>query len=46
MTSVKNPYDSLYENLKDRFTVVYEEQDCTLGEYMLMQAGKNQTEYN
>lgn len=43
MTSVKNPYDSLYENLKDRFTIVYEGSDCTLGDYMLIKAGKRQT---
>ena len=43
MTSVKNPYDTLYNNLKDRFTVVYEGCDCTLGDYMLIKAGKNQT---
>lgn len=42
MTSVKNPYDTLYENLKDRFTVVYEGCDCTLGDYMLIKAGKQQ----
>ena len=43
MTSVKNAYDTLYENLKDRFTVVYEGCDCTLGDYMLIKAGKRQT---
>ena len=42
MTSVKNAYDTLYENLKDRFTVVYEGCDCTLGDYMLIKAGKRQ----
>ncbi|MBR2930988.1 MAG: hypothetical protein IKC32_07140 [Clostridia bacterium] len=43
MTSVKNPYDTLYENLKDRFTVSCEGYNCTLGDYMLIQAGKKQT---
>ena len=43
MTSVKNSYDTLYNNLKDRFTVVYEGCDCTLGDYMLIKAGKKQT---
>lgn len=43
MTSVKNSYDTLYDNLKDRFTVVYEGCDCTLGDYMLIKAGKRQT---
>lgn len=43
MTSAKNSYDTLYNNLKDRFTVVYEGCDCTLGDYMLIKAGKKQT---
>ena len=43
MTSVKNPYDTLYNNLKDKFTVVCEGCDCTLGDYMLIKAGKAQT---
>lgn len=43
MTSTKNSYDTLYNNLKDRFTVVYEGCDCTLGDYMLIKAGKKQT---
>ena len=31
-------YDSLYENLKNRFTVINENSECTLGEYMLIKA--------
>ena len=42
MTSVKNPYDTLYENLKDKFTVVCEGCDCTLGDYMLIKASQRQ----
>ena len=42
MTSVRNPYDNLYNNLKNRFTVVCEGCDCTLGDYMLIKAGKRQ----
>ena len=33
-----NAYDTLYENLKNRFTVQNENSECTLGEYMLMKA--------
>ena len=40
MTSVKNPYDTLYDSLKDTFTVSVDGCNCTLGDYMLMKAGK------
>ena len=40
MTSI-NAYDTLYENLKNRFTVQNDNSECTLGEYMLAKAQKN-----
>ena len=43
MTSVKNPYDTLYDSLKDTFTVSLDGCNCTLGDYMLIKAGKRQT---
>ena len=43
MTSVKNPYDTLYDSLKDTFTVSVDGCNCTLGDYMLIKAGKRQT---
>ena len=39
MTSTNN-YDKLYENIKNRFTVVNENSEYTLGDYMLMKANK------
>ena len=42
MTSVKNPYDTLYDSLKDTFTVSLDGCSCTLGDYMLIKAGKRQ----
>ena len=38
----KNSYDTLYDNLKNKFTVVCEGCDCTLGDYMLIKAGGKQ----
>ena len=40
--SAKNSYDTLYDNLRNKFTVVYEGCECTLGDYMLIKAGKRQ----
>ena len=37
MTQTNN-YDKLYENMKQRFTVSADNQEFTLGEYMLMKA--------
>ncbi len=37
MTST-TAYDTLYENLKNRFTVGNDNSECTLGEYMLAKA--------
>lgn len=40
MTSVMNPYDALYTNLKNQFTVIYNNTECTVGDFMLMKANK------
>ena len=40
MTSVMNPYDALYTNLKNQFTVIYNGSECTVGDFMLMKANK------
>ena len=34
-----NAYENLYENMKNRFTVVNDNCEYTRGEYMLMKAG-------
>jgi len=39
-----NNYDILYENMKNRFTVVNDNEEYTLGDYMLMKAGKKKEE--
>ena len=39
MNVITNPYDSLYTNLKNRFTVVTDGRECSVGEYMRMKAG-------
>ena len=41
MTTVTNSYDTLYANLKNRFTVIYDNTECTVGDYMRLKAGKN-----
>lgn len=40
MTSVMNPYDALYTNLKNQFTVIYNGSECTVGDFMQMKANK------
>ena len=40
MTTVMNPYDALYTNLKNQFTVIYNSSECTVGDFMLMKANK------
>ena len=35
MATSNNAYEQLYTNLKNRFTVVDGNEECTLGEYML-----------
>ena len=37
-----NVYDTLYNNMKQRFTVVNGENEYTLGGYMLMKAREKQ----
>lgn len=39
-----NKYDALYENMKNRFTVVNDGSEYTLGDFMLMKAAKKQSE--
>ena len=40
MAAIVNPYDNLYTNLKNKFTVVNNGSEYTLGDFMLMKAGK------
>ena len=40
MTTTANVYERLYDNMKARFTVVNGGNECSLGEFMLMKAGK------
>ena len=40
MATSINAYDRLYSNMKTRFTVVNGENEYSLGEYMLLKAGK------
>ena len=40
MATSMNAYERLYNNMKTRFTVVNGENECSLGEYMLIKAGK------
>ncbi len=44
MATIVNPYDSLYTSLKDKFTVVNGGCEYTVGDYMLMKAGKAKQE--
>ncbi len=39
MNTRVNPYDALYNNLKNRFTVVHGGVECTVGDYMRMKSG-------
>ena len=41
-----NVYDSLYNNMKQRFTVVSGEKEYTLGGYMMMKANEKQEKKN
>ena len=41
-----NAYEALYTNMKNRFTVVNDNSEYTLGEYMLMKAGKKKETSN
>lgn len=40
MTTSTNAYETLYQNMKNRFTVVNDGSEYTLGDYMLMKANK------
>lgn len=44
MTTCTDAYDALYENMKNRFTVVNDNSEYTLGEYMLMKASNKNAE--
>lgn len=41
-----NAYEALYNNMKNRFTVVNDNSEYSLGEYMLMKAGKKKETSN
>ena len=41
-----NAYEALYNNMKNRFTVVNDNNEYSLGEYMLMKAGKKKETSN
>ena len=41
-----NAYETLYTNMKNRFTVVNDNCEYSLGEYMLMRAGKKKESSN
>lgn len=41
-----NAYENLYNNMKNRFTVINESCEYTLGDYMLMKAGKKKEKSN
>ena len=41
-----NVYENLYENMKNRFTVVKDNSEYTLGEYMLVKAGTKKEKAN
>jgi len=43
MTTITNPYDALYTNLKNRFTVIHDGCECTVGDFMRMRAGKSKS---
>ncbi len=45
MATSMNAYEGLYINLKNRFTVVDGNKEYSLGEYMLIKAGKKQDPY-
>ena len=39
MNTRVSPYDALYNNLKNRFTVIHCGKECTVGDYMRMKSG-------
>ena len=46
MTQTTNNYDKLYANMKQRFTIASENNEYTIGEYMLMRADVKKTKSN
>ena len=38
--SITNPYDALYTNLKNQFIVIYQGNECSVGDFMRMKANK------
>ena len=44
MTQTTNNYDKLYENMKQRFTISSDDNQYTIGEYMLMKADVKKAE--
>ena len=44
MTQTTNNYDRLYENMKQRFTISQDDNNYTIGEYMLMKADVKKAE--
>ena len=44
MTQAMNNYDKLYNNMKQRFTVSNENEEYSIGEYMLMKADVKKTD--
>ena len=46
MNTVASPYDTLYNNLKNRFTVIDNGAEYNVGDYMLMKAGKTEAKSN
>ena len=44
MTQTTSNYDRLYENMKQRFTVLNENEEYSIGEYMLMKADVKKTD--
>ena len=46
MNTVINPYDALYTNLKNKFTVVKNGEECSVADFMMMKAGKQKATSN
>ena len=42
----QNTYEKLYDNMKQRFTVINGSDECTLGEYMLLKADQKKEDAN
>lgn len=44
--ATQNTYEKLYDNMKQRFTVINGSDECTLGEYMLLKADQKKEDAN